>query len=225
MAPRSDLRAVLAVLPPAPDDGSPKDAYGQVLWENIGYLIDDDRRRALFAEFIERIGPKPRNILQADQPTLLDIARRGGMQPETRIARWNEIARITLAAGHGDLDQTLRIMPVPDARALLKQYPTIGDPGADKILLFSGISPRPSLESNGVRALIRLGFVADGGAYAATWRTAVRVLADQGVDDFDWLTGAWLTLRAHGQETCRRSDPLCLRCPLDNACPKASASF
>jgi endonuclease-3 len=225
MAARLDLQTVLDSLPRPPDDGAPRDAYGQVLWENIGYLIDDERRAALYAEFETRVGLKPRHILQAEQSTLLDLARRGGMQPEVRIARWNQIAEITLGPSHGDLDQTLRIMPTPDARALLKRYPAIGDPGADKILLFAGISPRPSLESNGVRALIRLGFVTDGAAYAAVWRAAVRVLAEQGRPGFDWLTDAYLKLRAHGRQTCRRSEPLCLRCPLDESCAHAPASF
>lgn len=223
--PRSDLQAVLARLPPPPEDFAPSDAYGQVLWENIGYLIDDERRRVLYAEFEDRIGLKPRNILQADQPTLLDIARRGGLQPEVRIGRWMKIAEITLDRGRGDLDETLRILPAPEARALLKLYPAIGDPGADKILLFSGIAPRPSLESNGVRSLIRLGFLEDGADYASRWRAAIRVLAEQGRPEFDWLTGAYRTLRAHGQHTCRRGEPLCLRCPLDEVCAHASASF
>ena len=224
MTTRLTLSEALERLPQPPDDGAPRDAYGQVLWENIGYLIDDDRRRALFADFETRIGLKPRHILQADQPTLLDLAKRGGMQPEVRIGRWNQIAQITLDRGGGDLDQTLRIMPVPEARALLKLYPAIGDPGADKILLFAGIALRPSLDSNGVRALIRLGFVGDGADYASTWRAAVRVLAEQGRPDFEWLTGAYLSLRDHGRRTCRRGDPLCLRCPLDDDCAHAPAT-
>src|SRR6185312_581747 len=208
MTGRSDLQAVLERLPRPPDNGAPRDAYGQVLWENIGYLIDDERRRALYAEFEDRIGLKPRNILQADQPTLMDIAKRGGMQPEVRVGRWNQIARITLDRGRGDLDETLRIMPVPEARALLKLYPAIADPGADKILLFSGIAPRPSLESNGVRSLIRLGFIEDGADYASRWRAAIRVLAEQGLPGFGWLTDAYVTLRSHGQLTCKRGEPL-----------------
>ena len=34
----------------------------------------------------------------------------------------------------------LRALPLAKARALLKLYPTIADPGADKILLFAGIA-------------------------------------------------------------------------------------
>jgi hypothetical protein len=33
-------------------------------------------------------------------------------------------------------------------------FPMIGEPGAEKILLFSGVLPVPALESNGVRVLV-----------------------------------------------------------------------
>ena len=74
---------------------------------------------------------------------LLDIASRGGMRPPVRVERWLTIARITLADAGGDLDSALRTLPLAKARTLLKTFPAIGDPGADKILLFSGVAPLP----------------------------------------------------------------------------------
>ncbi len=221
---RQDLQAVLARLPHPTDRSGPRDAYGQVLWENIGYLIDDHRRHALFTEFSDRIGLAPQAILEADEADLHDIASRGGMRPEVRVGRWRQIAEITLGPGGGDLDRMLRALPLHKARALLKLYPAIGDPCADKILLFAGISPRPSLESNGVRTLVRMGFIQEHKAYAATWRAAMDVLREQGEPDFDWLTGAYLTLRDHGRERCRCAEPACPACPLDFTCAHAPAS-
>lgn len=221
---RQDLQAVIERLPRPADGCGPRDAYGQVLWENLGYLIDDHRRHALFMEFEARIGLRPEAILAADAAELLAIARRGGLRPEVRVARWRQIAGITLGPGGGDLDRTLRVLPLDQARALLKLYPAIGDPCADKILLFAGISPRPTLESNGVRTLVRLGFVKEHKASAATWRAAMDVLREQGRPDFDWLTRAYLTLRAHGREPCRRAAPACPACPLDPTCAHAPAS-
>jgi endonuclease-3 len=215
---RLDLQEVLDELPTAAPDGAPRDAFGQILWDNIGYLVDDERRARLFAEFARRIGLSPRAILEADEGDLLDIAQRGGMRPETRVGRWRQIAEITLGPGGGDLDATLRALPLAKARALLKLYPTIGDPAADRILLFAGIAPRPSLESNGLRVLARLGFVEEAKDYARTWRAAVEVLARDGPSDAEGLRRAWLDLRAHGQATCRRTTPNCLACPLDARC-------
>ncbi len=192
-----------------------------ILWENIGYLIDDDRRQALFAEFRTRVGLTPQAIAAADGPVLFDIARRGGMRPETRVARWREIARIVLDRCGGDLDGALRALPLPKARALLKAFPVIGDPGADKVLLFSGLSPQPCLDSNGVRVLARLGLFPEQTSYAVSYRAAIEVLKTQGLASREELAAAFVLLREHGKALCKRGGPLCAACPLDGDCAHA----
>ena len=189
-----------------------------ILWENIGYLIDDALRRELFGAFEAATGCDPGRIAAADDVVLYEIARRGGMRPDDRVERWREIARIALAEAGGDLDGALRSLPLPKARALLKRFPAIGDPGADKILLFSGIEARPSVESNGLRVLVRLGLVEEQSSYGATYRGAVTVLARAGGGDRGWLMKAYDVLREHGRALCRRSTPNCLACPVDAPC-------
>ena len=196
-----------------------------ILWENIGYLIDDERRTALFAEFSQRVGLSAQAIEAADGAVLLDIARRGGARPEVRVGRWREIARIVLDGAGGDLGRALGDLPLAKARALLKRFPAIGDPGADKILLFSGVAVRPSLESNGVRALARLGLYIQQRDYAASYRAAVEALARYGVMDRDWLVTAHQVLREHGKTLCRRAAPQCMACPLDTACAHAVGNW
>jgi endonuclease-3 len=200
------------------------DPLQQILWENIGYLIDDERRQALFDQFAARVGLSPRQILNADPNTLNDIAVRGGMRPQTRIERWRTIAELVLAEGRGDLMVSLSTLPPTKARALVKQFPAIADPGADKILLFAGISVQPCLDSNGLRALARLGFFAEQKSYAASYRAAIEVLRSQGRMERDWLIEAYLALRDHGRRTCKRGAPLCPRCPLDAACAHAAVA-
>ena len=192
-----------------------------ILWENVGYLIDDQRRAALFVEFGTRVGFDPRQIQEADSAVLLDIASRGGMNPPMRVGRWRDIAEITLARAAGDLDRTLRALPPAKARTLLKAYPTIGDPGADKILLFAGIAVRPSLDSNGVRALARLGYFIEQKAYGSSYTAAIAALTRHGVLERDWLIMAYVALREHGKALCKRSNPLCMACPLDAECAHA----
>ena len=220
--PHHDLHATIAALArryPAPVVLT--DPLHQILWDNIGYLIDDQRRSVLFKEFGTRVGLAPSEIAGADSATLRDIANRGGMRPETRIQRWRDIAEIVLSRAGGDLAGTLAALPLAKARALLKAFPTIGDPGADRILLFAGIAPRPCLESNGVRALARLGFFNEARDYAASYRAAIDVLARHGAVDRDWLVTAYLALRDHGRALCKRAAPLCLACPLDGVCAHA----
>jgi endonuclease-3 len=208
----------------APAAAPMTDPLRLILWDNIGALIDDALRRELFDAFEAATGCMPARIATADDAVLYGIARRGGMRPEVRMERWREIARITLAEAGGDLMGALRSLPVAKARALLKRFPVIGDPGADKILLFTGLDARPSIESNGLRVLVRLGLVAQASSYGATYKAAVGLLARAGDGDRDWLIGAYAVLRQHGKTLCRRSAPSCLACPADSICAHAPAS-
>jgi endonuclease III len=221
----SDLTKVVAALKrhlsPPP---TPTDPLGMILWENIGYLIDDDRRRELFDLFEGSVGLDPAAIGAADDAALMPIAKRGGMRPETRMERWRTIARIVQERCDGDLEGTLRALPLPRARTLLKRFPVIGDPGADKILLFSGVAVRPSLESNGLRALARLGFFKEQASYERSYTAAIGVLTAGGRPERDWLVDAYRLLRELGKTTCRRGEPICTACPLDPVCAHAAVS-
>jgi endonuclease-3 len=200
----------------------PTDPFQMILWENIGYLVDDERRRTLFDAFEAAVGLDPQAIDEADDAVLLPLAQRGGMRPELRVQRWRAIARIIAERCGGDLAGTLRALPVAKARALLKLFPVIGDPGADKVLLLSGITPRPALESNGLRSLARLGFFREQGSYTASYKAGIEVLVAQGRPDGAWLADAHLLLREHGKLICKRGVPLCKVCPLEPVCPKAA---
>jgi endonuclease-3 len=201
----------------------PADPFQLVLWDNIGALIPDERRAALFAEFGRKIGYEPGAILAADPALLLSIAERGGMRPLVRVERWQESAAIVLERGGGDLRATLGALPIAKARALLKRFPVIGDPGADKILLFAGIDARPSLDPNGLRSLVRLGFFPQQPSYAASYKAGIALLSTAGKPDREWLMQAYLRLRAHGKILCRRGTPLCDACPFDPVCAHAHA--
>lgn len=194
------------------------DPLAILVWENIGYLIDDARRGALFAEFGKRIGLKAHEIANAPMPVLTDIAVRGGMHPQKRAERLRQIGSIAIAECDGDLAAALKSLPPARARALLKKFPAIGDPGADRILLFADIAAQPCLDSNGLRALVRLGLCAEGKSYAQTYRAGIEVLRSDGAPDAAWLKRAYLILREHGRALCKRSAPVCEPCPLDRAC-------
>jgi endonuclease-3 len=194
------------------------DPLAILVWENIGYLIDDARRAELFAEFAKKIGLTAHHIADAPMLIVADIAKRGGMHPQKRAERLIEIGRLAIRECDGDIASKLRTLPLPKARALLKKFPSVGDPGADRILLFSGVAPQPCLESNGLRALVRLGFCAEGKSYAQTYKGAIAALTAEGANDAEWLKRAYLVLREHGKSLCKRSAPLCEPCPLDAVC-------
>ena len=126
-------------LPPA------RGAFELVLWENACYLLPDHRRAAVFEGLRAQVGLTPDAILHAPHEVLLPLATQGGMRPETRVFRWQEIARITNQQFDGDLEQILH-QPYAKAKKALKQFPNIGDPGAEKILMFCGMGQSLPLE-------------------------------------------------------------------------------
>ena len=128
------------------------------------------------------------------------------------------MAEIIFAECDGDLDAHLRKIPVAGARKLLKQFPAIGDPGADKIMLFCGLDPRPALDSNGLRVLVRLGLIEAAGSYAASYRAAIACVAAAFQRDRERLVSAFMLLREHGRALCKRAAPHCTACPLDPLC-------
>jgi endonuclease-3 len=195
-----------------------RDPLAMLVWDNVGYLIDDARRGALFAEFKRRIGLTAHEIANAAPAILSAIANQGGMHPQKRAERLREIGRLAIAECDGDIVGTLRALPLPKARALLKKFPSVGDPGADRILLFCAIAARPSVDSNGLRALVRLGFCAEGKSYAQTYKAAAAALQEAGSGDAEWLRRTYLVLREHGKTLCKRAAPICTPCPLDKAC-------
>ncbi len=208
-------------------DGEPlpvlTDPYAIVLHENAGYLVDDDRRDALYARIVA-LAPDAVALLAADRDALLAIARDGGMRPEERVARWRTIAEITLDEADGDLLAALRRLPLARAKKLLARYPTIGAPGVDRILLFAGIAATPSVDSNGLRVLERYGIVAAGQTYARGYRDACTALRAAFGEDGDALQRAYLALRRHGKTICRRAVPECPRCAVRTSCPSSTAA-
>jgi len=188
-----------------------------ILYESIGYLVDDDRREAAFAALRREVGLKPTNLLSASTEQLVRITKLGGIHPELRAQRLKEIAQIVLNDFAGDLRNALKL-PFPLAIKELKKFPTIGDPGAEKILLFTKTYPVLALESNGLRVLLRLGFGQEHKNYSISYRSVREALADQVGEDCDFLIRAHQLLRLHGKELCRTKNPACGVCPLRLNC-------
>src|SRR5215831_6142091 len=112
--------------------GSPQppittDPFEIILWENVAYLVSDERRAQAFELLRRTAGTKPHKILAARNEALLKVAQLGGMQPERRAARLRELALIAMNEFAGDLSQALKL-PLPKARKALQKFPSIGEP-------------------------------------------------------------------------------------------------
>jgi len=220
MAASADIRSVIPELEKTHGKPKPPKLNGpleMILWENVVYLADDKKRRLAFNALQEEVGLTASKILSAPPNALLAVTRMAGILPNNQVEKLRRIAQIVQDDFGGDLDQVLK-QPLGQAKRALKKFPAIGEPGAEKILLFCGAYPVFALESNGLRVLLRLGFGQEQKNYAASYRSAQAAVTSQVKPDFPWLIRAHQVLRHHGQEICRRTRPLCGACPLTKVC-------
>ena len=175
-----------------PEAAPRREPFEMVLWENVAYLVGDEQREVAFRALRERVGTKPAEILA-----------------EHRVKKLLRAAQIAQARFGGN---------VPAEKRALKLFPSIGEPGAEKILLFTKTAPVVALESNGLRVLVRLGYGREEKNYAATYRSVQEGVAEEVERDYRWLIRMHRLLRRHGQETCKRTAPRCGECVVAEDC-------
>lgn len=197
---------------------SPRDPFELLLWEYVAYLTDDADRASAYATLCQRVGITPQRIASAPVAVLESICRSGGaIGARTRADRMRLAALRVLDEFAGTLGPVLRL-PYAESVRILKSFPSIGSPGADKILLLTGAQPVLALDSNALRVLLRLGYGKAHKSYAASYRSAQKAAMLQVTGPVSSLQEASRLLRRHGQELCRRNEPLCSACPLRPAC-------
>ena len=200
-----------------------KGPFELILWENAAYMLPDTRRVEVFNTLRDQVGLTAAALESAPDGVLLPIAIRGGMRPAMRVFRWRQIAQITLDQFGGNLDSVLDL-PYGEATKALKQFPTIGEPGAERILLLCGVAHGLPVESNGLRVLSRLGWGHAQKNYAATYRSVLDDLKPEFPVHTERLKEAHLLLRVHGRTLCKEKMPLCYQCPLAEDCRYAQST-
>src|SRR6476620_2035048 len=152
------------------------DPFALILWETVVYLAPAARRREAFDDLRRTIGTTPHTILAARRKALEQVTARGILK-RASADKLREAARIALERFDGDLSSAID-GPVADATRTLRLFPGIGEPGAEKILLFSGRAPLLAPDSNGLRVLVRLGLLREESSYGKTY-AASRDLATE----------------------------------------------
>ncbi len=206
--------------PPAPLPTA--DAFELILWENVAYLAPPARRLEAFEQLKRTVGTAPEVILAAEPSALERITARGILK-STFATKLRECARIALEQFDGDLETVIR-GPLDKAKRALRSFPGIGEPGAEKILLFTGQQALLAPESNGLRVLVRLGLVREEKSYSRTY-TASRQAARDLPAEPSVMQEAHLLLQKHGQTLCKRENPLCGECPLAAECAYARVTY
>jgi endonuclease III len=193
------------------------DPYEMLVLTNCGYPASEAACARGFAALEENVGVAPEEILRAPEHKLIAAMRAGGIMPELRAKRLRQIASEVVNRYGGDLQGALAV-PVPQAKRILKSFPTIADAGAEKILLFARLAPVMAVPSNATQVPLRLGFGHEGKSWAAGYRSAQEALASELPEDFEPRMRAHLLLKQHGQTICKRTRPACEQCPVARDC-------
>jgi endonuclease III len=221
MAP-SSLPKIVAALkkrygtPKPPAAG--RDPLALISWEMVAYLADEDTRDTAFKALKKQVGLSPSALLEVPLPVLVEVCRLGGpVHPLERAKRIKLGAAIAMDEFGGDLSQVLG-WEYKKAVKALRRFPSVGEPGADRILMLCGSHAVLGLDSNALRVLIRLGYGEDSTNYTKAYRSArdaaMAVLPRKAAT----LAEASRLLREHGKETCKTSTPRCEECPVSAAC-------
>jgi endonuclease III len=203
---------------------APNDPFQLLMWEYLGYLADERTRASAYAELKATVGVRPSEIAEAPLPLLSAIARLGGpIAVAQRASRMRDVAITVRDEWRGSLRGVLRL-PYAEAQRALKAFPSIGPPGADKILLLTGARPVLALDSNALRVLLRLGYGRENKSYQASYASAQSAAMAELARTVPALRGAFLLLQRHGQELCRRNAPRCTICAVRSLCPFGGAA-
>lgn len=206
----------------------PSEPYEMILFVNCGYPATDASCSKGYDALKREVGTEPEAILAAPKAKLAKLMRLGGIVPELRAERLKTIARIVNEEFGGDLKWSLEKllgdekMPADKrmrrAKAALKEFPVIGEPGADKILLFAGLDPVMAVPSACPAVPQRILFGEEDKNYGAGYRAAQEALAAEIPEKFDQRLRAYLLLKRHGAEICKRTKPKCEMCPVSRKC-------
>jgi endonuclease-3 len=205
----------------------PRDPYEMIVFVNCGYPATDASCARGYEALEREAGTKPGEILAAPKAKLAKLMRLGGIVPELRAQRLKDIAKLVNEEFGGDLKWSLEKLLQEEkdeekgirlAKRALKEFPVIGEPGADKILLFARLAPLAAVPSACVAVPQRILFGAEDKNYAAGYRAAREAIAAEVPEKFEARQRTYLLLKRHGQEICKRTKPKCEVCPISSQC-------
>jgi len=154
----------------------PTDPYLFLVWWHCGYPASDASCAKGWESLNNEIGVDPDRLLSVNFSKLALALKSGGMMAELRAMRVKEIAERIQKEFGGDLRTALKRTSVTQARSVIKKFPSMGDPGSDRMLLFGGISPIAAVPSNCPHVLVRIQIGREPENYRKTYSEAQRIL-------------------------------------------------
>lgn len=195
----------------------PVEPYEFLIWWHCGYPASDATCTRGWNALKKNVGIEPKHILKATQVQLAAALKAGGIVPELRAMRLQQIAQRVMNEFGGDPGSGLA-GPVGQVRKALKKFPGIADPGADRILLFGHLQPVAAVPSNCNHVLVRIQLGLERENYGVNYREAQALIEADIPEQFHARMRAYLLLKQHGQTLCKRSKPKCDQCPVSSNC-------
>jgi endonuclease-3 len=196
----------------------PVDPYEFLIWWHCGCPASDATCSRGWTSLQKRVGVRPDQLLKARPAALTMALRAGGLIPELRTERLRVVASTVVREFNGNLAHAFLHMQPDSIRRVLKGFPGIADPGADRIMLFGGICALAAVPSNATQVAIRMQFGPPSSSYTNDYLAAQRLIEAEVSPDFAARQRAFLLLKIHGQSLCKRSTPKCGECPVAETC-------
>jgi endonuclease III len=206
----------------------PNNPYEMILFVNCGYPATDLSCTNGYKPMKAEVGTRPDQLLKASSAKIAKLTKDAGMFPGLRAERLKLIARVTNENFGGDLNRALARMMKGEitpqetrlrrVKSALKEFPVIGEPTADKILLFAAIAPVAAVPSAQTGVPQRILFGREDKNYGKGYRAAQEAMNAELPEEFAARRRAYLLLEKHGQEICKRTNPRCEICPISGTC-------
>jgi len=195
----------------------PVEPYAFLIWWHCGYPASDLTCAKGWNALTKEVGIEPRQILNTTQTRLAHALKAGGMVPEVRAMRLQQVAERVVNEFGGGLSNAF-VGRIEETRKKLKKFPGIADPGVDRILLFGKVAPVAAVPSNCPHVLVRIQLGLERESYSVTYREAQSLIEEEIPEQFHGRMRAYLLLKQHGQTICKRTKPKCEKCILSSHC-------
>jgi endonuclease-3 len=202
--------------------GWPADPFPFLVWWHCGYPPSDERCARGWEALNGEVGVTAERLVSAPTSRIARALKSAGMVPELRATRVKAIASRVQKEFAGNLRSALAALPVAKARAVLKKFPGIADPGADRILLFAGLAAPAAVPSSCPHVLVRIASGREPATYRAAYAQARQALEQQLPATSAARMRAYLLLQVHGRSLCKRTNPRCRECPVAKRCAYAA---
>ena len=152
-------------------------------------------------------------VADGDVTRIAESIKSGGLA-RIKAPRIKEVLNRIKELRGGSLDlHFLKEMPLPEAKAWLRQLPGIGPKSAAVILCFSLDMPAMAVDTHVFRVSKRLGLIGPKTSY----EDAHDIL--EGAVPPEQVYALHIALIMHGRRVCKAPRPLCHECILNYGCP------